>query len=83
MNDEGYEEYYRVGGMKAKAMTRGEYFGWKPGDKYPEEYTFITDKETILLEDDLKVEGYAWETHHGFTGWSSRDEFEKLYQKVK
>lgn len=83
MSEEGYVQWYRVGGMKAKAMTRGEYFGWEPGKEFPEEYDFKTDITTTLIEQDLKVQGYAWENHNGFTGWTEKKEFEKLYKKIE
>ena len=78
-----YEEYYRVGGMKAKPMTRGQYYGWEPGKPFPEEYDFKTDVTTTLIEADLNTEGYVWENYQGFCGWSNKEEFERLYQKVK
>jgi hypothetical protein len=80
--DAGYEEWYRVGGIVAKALTRGEYLGWKPGLEKPTDYDFTNDEIINYSDEELNMIGYAWETHHGFTGWSTKEEFEKTHKPV-
>ena len=79
--DDGYEEFYRVGGIKAKEMTRGNYLGWEVGKEKPTDYDFKNDEIINYSDEELNTKGYAWETHHGFVGWSTKEEFEKIHKR--